>query len=47
MVNTLSASATVAGIKLLRACVCAHSPVLGNAALGLPALLPGAWAANS
>lgn len=47
IVNTLFPCSIVFGIKLLRACVCAHSPVLGHTALGLLTPLPNARAANN
>lgn len=43
----LLSSSVVFGIKLLRAGVCARSPVLDDTALGLLTPLPNAWAANN
>lgn len=47
IVNTLSTCSFVSAIKLLGACVCARSPVLGDTTLGLLTPLPSAWAANN
>lgn len=47
IVSTLLSSSVVFGIKLLRAGVCARSPVLDDTALGLLTPLLNAWAANN